>query len=384
MRVLYDSQAFDMQTHGGVSRCFIELVENMPSDIKPQLSVVETENEYLKQIGYPKSGELYERFLFRKEFPCKGRLFDLYYNKVKSYHYGYNQNRQYSIELLKKGKFDVFHPTYFDDYFLEHLHEKPFVLTIHDMIPELFPEYYDRENSQILMKRKLAPLASAIIAVSEQTKKDVIDILNVPTEKIHVVYHGSNLMKEEYKDCERLFSFKYVLYVGDRYGYKNFRYFVDESSLFLRDHKDIKVVCTGKPFTSDEVDLITNCGVSNQFIQYFVKDDKDFYSIYKNAIAFVYPSAYEGFGIPILEAYQAQCPVLLNNASCFPEIAKDAAIYFEMNSNGETDLHNKLEYIYCMSEEDRNSLIKKQDERLSMFSWKTSAAQLADVYKSVI
>ena len=107
------------------------------------------------------------------------------------------------------------------------------------------------------------------------------------------------------------------------------------------------------------------------------------FSLYHHAKCFVYPSEYEGFGIPILEAYQADSPVLLNNASCFPEIAGDAAIYFNMDSNN-SNLAEQIEYLLSMSTEERRILLTKQKERLTRFSWEKSAKQLADVYQSVI
>lgn len=371
-----------MQTHGGVSRCFTELMTHFPKDVKAKLSVVETENEHLLQIGYPKIGQLYDEFIVNREFPLKGRLFDIYYNKLKHYHYGWDENRNYSIELLKRGNYDVFHPTFFDDYFLDYIQGKPFVVTIHDMIPELFPQYFKRDNKQIIGKKKLVPFASAIVVVSERTKKDVVEILGVPEEKVHVVYHGiSNDLVPNAESI--LFPFEYILYVGDRFGYKNFTRFVEEVSKFIKKHKDVKVVCTGRPFSPEESSLLKACGVFENFIQHFVKDNHEFYNIYHNAITFVYPSLYEGFGIPILEAYQAQTPVMLNDASCFREIAGYAGVFFKMDEDN-SDFADALEGVYSMNSSEREELINKQNARLSQFSWDKSAKQLADIYKSII
>lgn len=384
MRVLYDSQAFDMQTHGGVSRYFSEIIKMLPSVCDYDLSVLESNNEYLSQFHYPQIGELYERFIVKGEFPCKGRLFDLYYNKIKKYHYGYNQNKFYSIKQLQQGNFDIFHPTFFDDYFLPYLNRKPFVLTIHDMIPEKFPELFDANDFQITKRRKLVPLASAIIAVSEQTKNDIIEILDVPEEKIHVIHHGapSSFISNEVN--KRVFPFEYLLYVGGRFGYKNFNRFVEEVSVFIRKHSDIKVVCTGTPFSSEEINFLKQKGVVDNFIHHYVKDDVELYSLYNNALAFIYPSIYEGFGIPILEAFNAECPVLLNNTSCFPEVAGDSALYFNLNDSPNSDLVDKLETIYNWSDKERYEHIAKQNQRLSMFSWEKSALQHVDVYEKVL
>jgi len=382
MKVLIDHQAFDMQTHGGVSRCFTELAFHMPIDVETRVSVLETNNAYLLEKGWNEKGTFYHKFVRLGEFPCKGRLFGWYCKYIIQTDYWNNYNRDNSINLLKNGEFDIFHPTFFDDYFLHFLNGKPFVLTIHDMIPELYPQYFNRDDKQILMKQKLAPLASAIIAVSERTKKDVVKILGVEPDKVHVIYHGAPENTIKISNISPL-SFPYILYVGDRNSYKNFVPFVKECAKVLRDRTDLKVVCTGKPFIESEVALFEAEGVSKRFIQKFIQTDSELQTLYHYAKVFVYPSEYEGFGIPILEAYQADCPVLLNNASCFPELAQDAAVFFNLNNEG-SNLREAINRILDMDDFEREALLIKQRQRLSAFSWEKSAKQLSEVYKAII
>nr|WP_255204232.1 glycosyltransferase [Bacteroides caecimuris] len=97
---------------------------------------------------------------------------------------------------------------------------------------------------------------------------------------------------------------------------------------------------------------------------------------------FVYPSLYEGFGMPILEAFAYGCPVLLNNKSCFPEIAGDAAVYFLLDDQG-SDLVEKMKMAFSWSNEERESIIQLGYERLNLYSWKKSAEQLKDLYVSI-
>lgn len=378
MKVLYDHQAFEMQTHGGVSRCFWELYKHLPKGVEAEIGIKESNNAYLRLPNVHAEGYAYEHFIKRGYWPCKGRVFDLY-NKLIGRDY-YNWNRQTSILALQRGDFDVFHPTFFQEYFVEHLGGKPFVLTIHDMIPELYPQFFREDDMQIVLKRKLAPLASAIAAVSERTKQDILRFIDVPEEKIHVIYHGANFMKPT-DDCS-LFAFPYILYVGDRWGYKRFKEWLVFVAPFLKRHGDVKVVCTGKPFREDELCVMEELGMKDSFVQYFVKEDKDFYTLYHNAIAFVYTSEYEGFGIPILEAYQADCPVLLNHASCFPEVAGDAAVYFTM-TDSDSDFADKIEMIYSFTPEEKGQLLEKQRERLKLYSWEKAALQLAGVYETI-
>lgn len=379
MKVLFDYQAFHAQTHGGVSRCFWELYKHLTNGVEAEISIKESNNAYLDLPGVHPVGHVYEHFVKTGYWPCKGRVFD-WYNRIIGRDY-YNWNRQTSIEALKRGDFDVFHPTYFNDYFLEYLNGKPFVLTIHDMIPERYPEFFTRNDSQILLKRKLVPLASAVIAVSETTKSDILRFLQVPEEKVHVIHHGANFMRPTIDECP--FSFPYILYVGDRMCYKRFKEWLPHLRLFLVRHPEVKVVCTGMPFNEVELRLMERLEMSDRFVQYFVKDDQEFYTIYHHALAFVYTSEYEGFGIPILEAYQADCPVMLNRSSCFPEVAGDAAIYFTLDVHGSNFLE-QMERVYYFSEAERASLLNRQRERLKIYSWEKATTQLAEVYQKVI
>lgn len=381
MRILFDSQAFTMQTHGGVSRSFVELYKYLPKDIEARISVHESDNVYIKEVvNVNPKGYIFDHFICRYRFPGKWRLHvwtDTF--RKHKYYPEYNNNR--TIEDLQRGDFDIFHPTFFNNYFLPYLQGKPFVLTIHDMIPELYPQYFRQDDFQIVMKRKLAPLANAIIAVSENTKKDITKLLGIPEEKIHVIYHGCSLPTIGKTSC--LFSFPYILFVGNRFGYKNFFPFAKSIIPILKRHHELHVVCTGTPFNDIEEAFLNEMGIKEHFIHKWVANDEDLFSLYHHAVCFIYPSEYEGFGIPILEAYQAGCPVLLNRRSCFPEISGDAAIYFDMNAS-HNDLCEKLEKFLAMNDEEKAHLLDKQRERLTHFSWKQSAIQLAQVYKSLI
>jgi glycosyltransferase involved in cell wall biosynthesis len=214
------------------------------------------------------------------------------------------------------------------------------------------------------------------VAVSENTKQDVMKILGIPEEKINVVYHGCSFPTT---GTEPVYSFPYILFVGGRWHYKNFLLFVKSIFPVLKNQKNLRVVCTGSSFNQEEISFLQENGVEDKFLHCMVKTDEELYSLYHHALGFVYPSEYEGFGIPILEAYQADCPVILNRASCFPEIAGDAALYF---SSGE-ELTTQIERLLSMSAEDRNELLVKQKERLSRYSWEKSARQMAEIYQSL-
>lgn len=384
MKILYDYQTFFIQNFGGISKCFAELIHNLPTNVNVTIGIKESDNVYLNELNLvPNLQPLHwtrDNFILPFYFKGQGKILR-FCNKFDFIKTPYNINKKYSIELLKKGDFDIFHPTYFDDYFLPYLGSKPFVLTIHDMISELF---FPSNNIQSIKKRILAEKASHIIAVSENTKKDIIKLYGISADKISVIYHASELSSskpsnsstKEYKLPE-----KYFLYLGLRNSYKGFQDFLTQTARFFQKHKNVHLICTGTPFSKYEKEFISKLNLSDQIINAFFSTEQ-LRTVYSNAIAFVYPSRYEGFGIPILEAFEMKCPVILNNASCFPEIAKDAAIYF--NLDDKNSCLNALENVYNFTIEEKNQLISKGIERHKDFSWQKSAHQLVEVYHSIL
>lgn len=382
MKVLYDLQAFDMQTHGGVSRCFAELYSHRPAFVDAHISVKETNNVYLQELGFPPKGTLYKNFLCDKDTKLKHFLFKLKYN-IKYGKFSRLDKRPLinlfeTESVLKKGDFDIFHPTFFDDYFLPFLGKKPFVITVHDMIPEIF----SIDKHQVEQKLAIIPKATHIVAVSERTKQDLVRIMHVPEEKVSVIYHGSD--EEPYMPSTTApIAEEYILFVGTRYEYKNFKAFCKSCVGILKRHPQLKIVCTGVPFSPEEFQFFESLGIKDRMVHKFVQTSQELLDLYHYAFTFVYPSKYEGFGIPILEAYKADCPVMLNRASCFPEIAGDAAVFFDLNSE-KSDFEEQFETLYRLTGDERGELIQRQRERMKLYSWSKSAAQLADVYKDVL
>lgn len=386
MKIFYDGQAFDMQTHGGVSRYIYEIYRNSAAGVEAGLGVMETANVYLQQLGIPSEGYTYSHFISEANFPLKRMLYKAYYNckygHARQWDHTPKLNQLLSESIIKKGDFDVFHATYFDGYFLQALGNRPFVLTVHDMISELFPHLYDRNHPLVTGKQLLIPQATQIIAVSQATRNDLMRLMNIPEEKITVIYHGVD-ETSFIPTPQSPYDFEYILFVGERHLYKNFIPFCQAVLPVLARHKEIKVICTGKPFTKEELLFFHENGVDNRFIHTFVEKNQDLMDLYHYALTFVYPSAYEGFGIPILEAYKANCPVMLNKASCFPEIAGDAAVYFKINHNG-SNFEEQFETLYHLNANERESLLKSQQKRLLRYSWRKSAEEHAKVYREIL
>lgn len=380
-----DSQAFDSQTHGGVSRCFAGLITHLPDNIELTIPIAETHNQYLKEMGMDPGRDYYMEF-------CKGhptalnRFWYKLYTNVRNGHFSqWDRMPHPSIyeaeRKLALGEFDVFHPTYYDPYFLRRIGNKPFVLTVHDMISEKYSGTYRFHDGQLKGKRKLIPRAAHIIAVSEYTKQDIVSLFGISPDRISVIYHGID--QTPYIPSPKGNPHgRYLLYVGRRNMYKNFLRFVQDITPVLRNHPDLKVICTGNPFTADELRTFRDAGLSGRFMQKFVESDQELMDLYHYAQAFVFTSEYEGFGIPILEAYKAGCPVLLNHASCFPEIAGDAAVYFSFDGR-ERGLQDCIEELLSWPAGRREEFITLQRQRLQLYTWEKAAAELAEVYRKV-
>lgn len=383
MKVLYDYQAFTIQHFGGVSKCFCELIANLPNDVKAEIAIRQSNNVHLQQhrlVDDLKPATL-DEIIFTNRLNIKGihRLYNFLSNLgiIRGAEW---INRQASIKSLKNSDYDVFHSTYFDPYFLKYIGNKPWVITVHDMMPELFPQYYKKNDIQRMFKRKYLQSASAIVAVSETTKKDIVKLLGIQPEKIKVIYHGGPI-KEVITEKSMIDS-PYFLYVGVRSSYKNFTQTVLDFSKFSKKYGKVKLVCTGSEFTENEKRLFHQCGIGESVVHLKVSDI-ELKSLYAHAIAFIYPSLYEGFGMPILEAYAYGCPVMLNDIEVFHEIAGHAAIYFK-SFNGSSNLSFLLEKMYKINGNVRKELINKGYTQLLKYSWKRSAEQLADLYKSVL
>lgn len=391
MKILYDYQIFQAQKFGGISRYFSELLGSIDKykmcDF--EISLKYSQNYYIRQKSFfnEKIGDLkkYVTFLPGFEFRGKGRIYKFLRNiGIINYQYGINENS--TINKLKKGDFDIFHPTYYRNYFLDFIGRKPFVLTVHDLIPEFYP---DNEGIELLFlerKKELIIKAAKIIAVSNNTKQDIIKFYGAEESKIHVIYHGSNLSKiKDIKIFTRDFldkiPQKYLFFVGNRSGYKNFDFFVKSVSKLLIEDKNLNLVCSGgQNFNAVEMELLNKLNIIDQVV-YFEADDEKLSYLYSNALAVVLPSLYEGFGIPILEAFSCDCPVILSNSSSFPEVAADAGVYFEPG-HSESLLVAIQKVIY--DKKFRNELIFKGQNRAKNFSWDKTANQTVDIYKNLV
>lgn len=313
------------------------------------------ENVYVSEISEIGS------FPIKRKFRGKGRIINFL-------------NRFSNTHAISGGKYDVFHPTYY--FPLAFPNGKPIVITAHDFIHEIFPTYFSPNDKTTEAKRRCFNNANRIIAISENTKKDLIKYFpELDESKIDVVYHAI-----EWQICENKSSSPvdkpYILYTGTRNSYKNFPMFLFSVTPLLKKY-DLNLVCTGNSFSTDENGLIHVLGIEDRVTNFFANETA-LKALYENAVCFVFPSLYEGFGFPILEAFASKCPIAISNTSCFPEIAGDAAVYFDPYS--QDDMTKKIDNLIC-SESLQKKLVKKGVERFKFFSMDAMINNTAKVYE---
>jgi glycosyltransferase involved in cell wall biosynthesis len=388
MKVLYDHQIFETQKIGGISRYFVELVKcfQQTKKVQWQVSVKYSENNYLgKWAGFqqtllPLTGR---KRSHEKGNRLIGKVYKEYKKLFRQRQTSYEQlNKEDTIALLKSGEFDVFHPTYYDDYFLDYLGNKPFVLTVHDLIIQIFPEYF-LGYTFVDKTKKILDRADHLIAISEQTKKDLIDFFGIEENKITVIYHGCSLKRFSDKiggACKLSLPDEYVLYVGNRGVYKNFYFAIQAIAGLLRNRPGLYLVCTGDLLNDHEIRYLDKLGIRSKIKQVFA-DETELPYLYTNAAALIYPTLYEGFGLPILEAFSCGCPVVCSRSSSLTEVGGDAVVYFNPKSN--IDILQSVEAILD-NKTLRNSNIERGYQQLKKFTWLQSAALTEEVYQKVL
>ena len=371
MKILYDHQAFEMQRYGGISRYFAELIGRPPGNpgVEVALSIKYADNLHLQQTAFGRQVMArpgsYENFMAGREFQGKWSLY-LAKNKICKPVNAEAANKKLSIEALQRQDFDIFHPTYYDDYFLPYLGNKPFVLTVYDMIHEIFPEYFNLADPTSVRKRKLAEKAHKIIAISERTKTDLVQCFNIAPERVDVVHLASSLASAG--SVQALLPglpAKYLLFVGARTVYKNFFFFLNAMRPLLARDPALHIVCTGSAFSRHEAAFLDIHGLASR-VQHRAANDAELQWLYRQARAFVFPSLYEGFGLPVLEAFSNQCPAVLGNGGSLPEIGGDGALYFDPKNAGSLQAA-MAQVLY--DEPARAALVARATRRLAQFSW---------------
>jgi glycosyltransferase involved in cell wall biosynthesis len=356
-------------------------------EIVDQITTLDTQNEYV--IFLSKSN--FDEFVPKNTSVTKV-LADIPW-------YGFAEQIKMP-RLIAKQNLDLMHFPHFN---VPIFCPVPFVVTIHDLILTKFPTirattlgpvvYFIKNIAYRFGINVAVRRSQKIIAVSEYTKKDIIDQFGVQSEKVSMIYEGVANLDEsidqkfttKLKASEILSGYcilePYLLYVGNAYPHKNLESLI---RVFVQLHKNqpfLKLVLVGREdYFYHRLKLfaqeVSNDNESIIFPGYV--PDRDLQTLFEHADLYVFPSKYEGFGLPPLEAMSRGCAVASSNATCLPEILGEAAHYFDPND--EQAMYATIKTI-LFDPKLKQTLIAKGKERSKLFSWEQAARETLKVYQ---
>ena len=373
MKIAFDHQAFTLQKAGGISRYFCRLAERLSqvddqsaSNINVGIFAPIYRNQYLRNVsqsivhGYAVS-----------DYPRKTATFCV------------NANRFIARHLIKNWQPDIVHETYFSSKAIAP-ERCPVVLTVFDLISEidLVAKGYSKKDLKKTDKYRSVMRADHVICISESTRKDLIALFEIAADKVSVVYLACDPVMQAKADVTQEKNQRpYLLYVGLRDGYKNFNRLLSAIASSPKIKKEFDLVAFGGgAFNSDEKSLMHGLGYDVDQVKQVGGEDDVLNSLYKKAAALVYPSTYEGFGLPPLEAMSHRCPVISSKASSMPEIIGQAGQYFDPYSAD--SMAAAIEAVVFSSSRTQE-LISLGVARQKNFTWERCAQETLSVYRKV-
>jgi glycosyltransferase involved in cell wall biosynthesis len=368
MRILYDGMIYTMQVAGGINRYFANVIGRLPPDFTPSLQV-----GTVRELNYPAHRNLKVYKYGKSPLEAISYRLNRFYSKMEQCLLSRN---------LGWNRFDIFHPTYYSLVSGHSINSYrfPVVLTVWDMIHERFPATTDPTGAFAANKKRAILAAQKIICISENTKKDLLERYVIPESRVAVTYLASELDATLSYGPEPVSSRPYYLYVGSRYSYKNFDRLLGAFAKAVSVRPELALCIVGSPFSDMENKTISQLKLVEQVKHYGHASDSHLAKLYRCSLALVYPSLYEGFGIPPLEAMSCGTVAVVANGSSLPEVVGDAGVLFDPKSTEEL-----FEILISLMDDQprREGLILKGKQRAKEFSWNRTADQTIDVYRSL-
>lgn len=362
-RVIYDHTASSVFRFGGVARYFAKLISQARQS--ERVDVMTPYRFIMNEHMLDEEPDQFRSFLRGRSFRGKGRILG-------------TMNRLQVRRELRGGRFDLLHPTSYDPWFLPDLGAKPYVLTVYDLIHEIYPEIFTPGQLAIEDKRHLLPHAARFLTISDSTKADLVRLYGVPADRVVTVHLGGDHVLENASEPPPLPD-RYVLYIGTRAGYKNFDRMASVLGPIMAARPDLHLVCIGgRPLSQQELVPFVDMP---QRVHHISVTDSQLRAVYSRAEMLIFPSTYEGFGLPLVEAFFSGCPVTCGNRTSLPEVAADAAVYFDPENSGEMeDAITRL-----LDDADlRKRMRHLGDLRAKDFTWRKTAEQTMDVYAQTV
>jgi glycosyltransferase involved in cell wall biosynthesis len=261
-----------------------------------------------------------------------------------------------------------------------------YIVTVHDLVRLCFGFTREPISERIMLKLDIRGIkrASHIIAISQTTRRDLITYLKIPGDRISVIYNGlDHSLFKPYK--VRLFDRPYILYVGSERPRKNLGRLFEAFAVIRKEFPELLLVKVGvagrdREYRQEIMRKLDSLRITQAviFVEYVSEFDLAYY--YSSAALLVYPSLYEGFGFPPLEAMACGCPVVTSNTSSLPEVVGEAGIMF--NPHDTDSLVEAMRQVLTDSEL-RDGMITKGLEQAKKFSWEKAARETQEVYNKV-
>jgi len=363
---------FYRSSTAGIGRYTRALIDN--------LSKIDHENDY-KIFITPEDD---------KEFNVKANNFSKVVVPIS--HYTLAEQTKF-LKILNSYKLDLVHFTNFNHPLF---YRGKFIVTIHDLTLMLYPQ---SKNKYSILKqtafnytiKNAVKRAEFVLSDSDATKNDIINNLKIDAGKIKTIYLGidseyNNKIKENYPLIEKKYKIKkpYILFLSQWRPHKGILELIKTYDLLKEKYKlPHYLVITGKPNPDFPyiIEAIKSSDNSKTIIITNFVDEKDLPLLYKSADLFAFPSHYEGFGIPPLEAMSVGVPVASSNLSCMPEILGEAAYYF--NPDKINDIASKI-YEVLKNHQLRKNLVQKGFEQIKKYSWAKTAAETLEIYNKAL
>ena len=264
--------------------------------------------------------------------------------------------------------------------------KNPFVVTVHDLIRFCFDFSRETITERILLKLDIRGIkrASHIIAVSQHTKSDLIEYFKMPDDRISVIYNGIDHSIFKPYDTKPPDE-PYILYVGSERPRKNLARLIEAFAILKREFPELRLVKVGEPGRAEEyrqetLRKLDSLGLTPDVIFTSYTSESDLVRYYYSAALLVYPSLYEGFGLPPLEAMACGCPVVASNTSSLPEVIGEAGIM--VNPYATNRLAQAMREVLTNSKL-RDDMVTRGLEQAKKFSWERTAEQTQEVYHRV-
>ena len=360
MKIIFDYKIFYQQKVGGISNYFYNLGREMiKKEVDAHFFCPLHKNDYLEKIP-PNNKKGIKIF-----FPSK-------FKKIVE-----TMNQKISESYFYKNSPDIIHNTYYSNT----AYKNRSVCTVYDMINEKFSHLFKDSNKITEIKKKTIKNCDHVLCISEKTKQDLIDLFKIEEKKISVTLLASSIDKNEFKNLKKKIFENHLLFVGSRRGYKNFEGLIKAYSIssFLKNNFKI-IAYGGEKKDKEDFNILKKNNIDSKNIIYLNDSDIHLSKLYQNVSALIYPSFYEGFGLPILEAMQLGCPVISSDGGSLEEVGGDKLSYFDPSSL--ESIKNTIEKVLA-SEETMQDLIKYGFLRAGKFSWSKCAKETLSVYNKI-